>query len=662
MSRRCIIFRAIALLVLMWGGVFRAFAGRDSDGFNIRDITVEPVAKKALVVGIRRYDHFPELHFPDADALAIAAAWRKYGFHVDLHLDLTREEFEEQVDRFAKSIQPGDVVFFYFAGHGTSMVGGENLLVPRDFSAKLSTQVRAQTVALNAILESFRERKPILIAAVLDACRTSLFSQRGLGSVDGLAATTFPSAIIGFPADQNERALELETIKHGIYTQSVLDAMEVPGLTLQEIFRRARFQTRAATDGQQNPYVYDGSNGDFILNAQRSNLALRGTAVAPPVDPDPETRASAGDPRAMITVAGKYCQGPVGHRDALESEYWLRKAAETNTPAALAAYGIALSAGTCIPPDDSLAVQLLSRAALGNESEAMYYLGIHFRDGRGVPADQRTARGWFQRSADLGFPAAKTAMGVISIQDPDVSKMKRGCQYLLEAATLGDPDGMARAGDALRRGAGCPVDAERALMWTKKAAELDNLDAIEEMIYFALGAPDAESDTATAAFWAKRRATVADAAHTPSREICFADACYSDHHALPPIPLAKGEKIPSAAALYALGEYFRDPSHGDLTLAEAWILQAAKAGAIQAKLALGVGYSANGWLSPNPGLAAAWYKSAADDQNPEGLFHFGLLCESGIGVPRDRAAAKRLMNAAAKLGHAQAKAWLGTRR
>eukprot|EP00966_Prymnesium_polylepis_P034926 811958-Prymnesium_polylepis.1 len=69
---------------------------------------------RALVVGINKYSRSP-LRCCVNDAKEVHAALRRMGFDCVLELDCNAEAFRRVIRTFCGSLQPDDVVFFYFA-------------------------------------------------------------------------------------------------------------------------------------------------------------------------------------------------------------------------------------------------------------------------------------------------------------------------------------------------------------------------------------------------------------------------------------------------------------------------------------------------------------------------------------------------------------------
>ena len=74
--------------------------------------------KLALAIGIGKYDHCEELQSPENDANDMSYALKSIDFNVTKRLHLKRAEMQHVIIDFENSIEQGDMVLFYFAGHG----------------------------------------------------------------------------------------------------------------------------------------------------------------------------------------------------------------------------------------------------------------------------------------------------------------------------------------------------------------------------------------------------------------------------------------------------------------------------------------------------------------------------------------------------------------
>lgn len=80
--------------------------------------TNRPTRKLALVIGIGNYAGDKKLDNPENDAKDMSLMLKRIGFTVTTATNLTHAEMDALTTRFKHEIQSGDLVLFYFAGHG----------------------------------------------------------------------------------------------------------------------------------------------------------------------------------------------------------------------------------------------------------------------------------------------------------------------------------------------------------------------------------------------------------------------------------------------------------------------------------------------------------------------------------------------------------------
>ena len=78
--------------------------------------------RHALVVGNADYKFAPQLANPSNDSRDICTSLKKLGYQATCAVDVkTRGAFKDLLGNFIQSVKRGDVILFYFAGHGIEM-------------------------------------------------------------------------------------------------------------------------------------------------------------------------------------------------------------------------------------------------------------------------------------------------------------------------------------------------------------------------------------------------------------------------------------------------------------------------------------------------------------------------------------------------------------
>ena len=168
----------------------------------------------ALIIGNDAYENVTPLAKAVNDAEAVTARLAEIGFTVTKASDIGRRAMSRAVLEFEKTIKPGDLVLFYYAGHGFA-VSGQNFLLPVDIPAAgpgEESLVRDEAFLADDLTERFQRAGAKTIVLVLDACRDNPFEQpgkRSLGGQSGLARMEPSEGVfVLFSAGIGQAALE----------------------------------------------------------------------------------------------------------------------------------------------------------------------------------------------------------------------------------------------------------------------------------------------------------------------------------------------------------------------------------------------------------------------------------------------------------------------
>jgi Caspase domain len=237
--------------------------------------------RTALVIGNAAYG-MRALSNPVNDATDIAAALRQSGFEVILKTDADLAGMTEAVREFGAALQrKGGVGLFYFAGHGVQ-IGGDNYIIPVGVGLAGENDVRTHTVNSADVLNAMAAARNPLNIVILDACRDNPFSSgergtRGLARMDSnsilfLSLSTSPGAV----------ALDGDG-RNSPYTKHLVRALNTPGLTIEDTFKRTLKGVYQETQGQQTPWISSSFFGEFVFRSGPAPPVV--SAVAPTLAP-----------------------------------------------------------------------------------------------------------------------------------------------------------------------------------------------------------------------------------------------------------------------------------------------------------------------------------------------------------------------------------------
>ena len=129
--------------------------------------------RRALVIGNAVYTHHSRVTSAATDASRVRDRLVDLRFRVDGPLTVnTYEEFSRAVENFRATIEEGDLVVFYFSGHGFSY-GADGFLAPTNLPTTLTEkELPDAAMAVDSVRYLLEKRKPGLVIMILDACRT----------------------------------------------------------------------------------------------------------------------------------------------------------------------------------------------------------------------------------------------------------------------------------------------------------------------------------------------------------------------------------------------------------------------------------------------------------------------------------------------------------
>jgi uncharacterized caspase-like protein len=282
----------------------------------------------ALVIGNDGYENLPVLHKAQNDAVAIADRLQGFGYSVSLLRDADRRTMTKALSDLATTIDPGGEVVFYFAGHGVE-ISGRNYLIPTDAPAAKPEEaafLTAESIAVDQVLDTIRERGARVTVLILDACRDNPFPQEGtrsLGGSRGLAPVAAPEGtFILFSAGAGQTALDgmggKDREPNSVFTRSLLKRLDEPGQPIQDIARLVRRDVEklaASVNHKQRPAYYDELTDDFVLAGAPTRGAAALDDPAPTVADPAESPLDKAPPAPTWRVKRGVSEGHMNVRD-----------------------------------------------------------------------------------------------------------------------------------------------------------------------------------------------------------------------------------------------------------------------------------------------------------------------------------------------------------
>jgi uncharacterized caspase-like protein len=196
-------------------------------------------SRVALVIGNGAYQTSP-LKNPPNDARSVSGALQKCGFQVQTLVNASLPQMEAALRQFGQRLKAGAVGLFYYAGHGMQ-VKGSNYLIPVGANIAAEDEVRFKALDAGEVLAKMESAGNGLNLMILDACRNDPFGRSWhRGGAGGLAQMDAPTGTyIAFSTAPGKTASD-GTGSNGLYTQMFLEALNQPGLSVEQVFKRVR--------------------------------------------------------------------------------------------------------------------------------------------------------------------------------------------------------------------------------------------------------------------------------------------------------------------------------------------------------------------------------------------------------------------------------------
>jgi formylglycine-generating enzyme required for sulfatase activity len=247
---------------------------------QVTQVQMQPQNRLALVIGNAAYhqkDYF--LENPVNDATDLAAVLRQLDFEVVEKTNLSKVEMEFAIDQFSHQLyQNKGVGLFYFSGHGIQH-NGVNYLLPVDIQSLTDTwQLRHKTVSAQYILDGMQAATNQVNLLILDACRDLPVSIKSWAKGDmippGLSnVVPIPGSLIAYAAAPGDIAKSGAGQRNSPYVKHMMKWMQVPNLSIDEVFTKVGEAVKKETYGNQLPGYYKQLYQPFYFKRQAPKVS-----------------------------------------------------------------------------------------------------------------------------------------------------------------------------------------------------------------------------------------------------------------------------------------------------------------------------------------------------------------------------------------------------
>ena len=455
----------------------------------------------ALVIGNSSYKVSP-LKNPKNDAALMTKSLKDVGFDVITLIDASQRKMKRAMVDFGRRLrESGSVGLFYYAGHGVQ-VDGENFLIPIGADIEDEAEVAVEAVSVNDFLRTMERSSSRINIAIFDACRNNPFASSSRSGTRGLARVDAPTGtLIAYATAPGQVALDGKA-GNSPYTAALADAIRLEGLTIENVFKRARRKVLKLTGRKQTPWETSSLTGDFYFKKGKPG----GVAGADqPSDNDGrfaeleywETVKDSSDSGAIRGYLERFPEGIFSELaqvklKALSGEtkvaavpggtlnQGIGRLADPGAQDADSLYQRALKFdwGRGVPQDKAEAERLYRKAARVGHAGAMRNLGYMSEYGDGVPKDIGDAFRWYQKAAELGDAQGMSRLAHMYALGKGVTRNEReAVRWYQQAATGGIAEAMYNLGVLVEAGKGTRKDPARAAKLYRQAADKDFVSA-----------------------------------------------------------------------------------------------------------------------------------------------------------------------------------------
>lgn len=223
-----------------------------------------PERRVALIIGNSNYD-VGRLKNPVNDATDMANALKKIGFSVILKNDAGHKEMEKAIKEFGHQLKKDDVGLFFYAGHGVQ-IDGRNYLIPLGANIEDESDVEYKAVNLNRVFDVMDSAGNRLNIIILDACRDNPYAKSFRSSTRGLAVVgkSPRDTLIAYSTSPGQVAMDGRG-RNSPYTKALLNNISLPGLPIEQVFKKVRNDLNLTTSGKQNPWYLASLGVDFYF-------------------------------------------------------------------------------------------------------------------------------------------------------------------------------------------------------------------------------------------------------------------------------------------------------------------------------------------------------------------------------------------------------------
>jgi uncharacterized caspase-like protein len=218
----------------------------------------------ALLIGNSKYSK-AKVKSPENDALLLAEELKEKGFDVIACTNLTIREMKIQMQEFEDKLkQINGIALFFYSGYGLQF-NGQNYLVPIDAQINKEQDIELEAIDIQKLIGEMEIAKNALNLIILDASRENPFSKIVKKKDNGLAIIDPPlGTLVAYSTTPGNYSVENDG-DNSLYIRELVRAIKMPGLKMEEIFKKVRKQVYKKTNGLQSTWENSSLFNDFYF-------------------------------------------------------------------------------------------------------------------------------------------------------------------------------------------------------------------------------------------------------------------------------------------------------------------------------------------------------------------------------------------------------------
>lgn len=220
----------------------------------------------ALLIGNAEYEDAEPLENPLNDIDLVGEALERVEFDVTRVTDADHLGMLSALNNFTRLAEKAEdpVLFVYFSGYAVQ-IDGDNFLLPVDASGRTVTGLRNRSLPVSEITKTLRGLGKGLKVVLFDAAHENPFlTLRDIP--DGLAEPKDAGDVHYAYAAAPGTAYDYEGTPISPFASAFVDAISIPGIVLEEAFRKVSEIVKERSKGRQETWQSDADYGKFALS------------------------------------------------------------------------------------------------------------------------------------------------------------------------------------------------------------------------------------------------------------------------------------------------------------------------------------------------------------------------------------------------------------